>query len=167
MIKSRLAVAAAAALAGATPAFAQLANLDEAFRTTPITSQQLGDGLHVLFGVGGAIVVSIGEQGVLAVDDQFPQMAPKYQEKIRELGGGEIDFVINTHWHFDHADGNQALGPQGTWIVAHENSRRMLLRDNVINLVTSQRDQPAYPPAALPVITFADGMMFHFNGEPI
>src|SRR5690606_12090798 len=167
MIQVRIAAALGAAVGLAAPAFAQLGNLDEALRATPITSEPLGDGLHVLFGVGGAMIVSIGEQGVLAVDDQFPQMAPKYQEKIRELGGGGIDFVINTHWHFDHADGNMALGPEGTWIVAHENSRRMLMQDNVINLVTSQRDQPAYPAAALPVITFADGMMFHFNGEPV
>jgi len=160
-------VVPAVALAFGAPALGQLNNLDEALRTTPITAEQLGDGLHVLFGVGGAIVVSIGEQGVLAVDDQFPEMAPKYKEKIRELGGGDIDFVINTHWHFDHADGNKALGPEGTWIVAHENSRRMMMQDNVINLVAAEREQPAYPRAALPVITFADGMMFHFNGEPI
>lgn len=157
----------AVALGLGTPALGQLNDLDEALRTTPIRAERLGDGLHALFGVGGAIIVSIGEQGVLAVDDQFPEMAPKYKEKIRELGGGDIDFVINTHWHFDHADGNKALGPEGTWIVAHENSRRMMMRDNVINLVTSRRDQPAYPEAALPVITYADGMMFHFNGEPI
>lgn len=164
---SRLVASAVAALSLGAPAFAQLNNLDEALRTTPITAEALGEGLHVLFGVGGAMIVSIGDQGVLAVDDQFPEMAPKYKEKIRELGGGAIDFVINTHWHFDHADGNQALGPEGTWIVAHENSRRMLLEDNVINLVAARREQPAYPPAALPVITFAEGMMFHFNGEPI
>jgi len=157
----------AVALGLGTPALGQLNDLDEALRTTPIRAERLGDGLHALFGVGGAIIVSIGEQGVLVVDDQFPEMAPKYKEKIRELGGGDIDFVINTHWHFDHADGNKALGPEGTWIVAHENSRRMMMRDNVINLVTSRRDQPAYPEAALPVITYADGMMFHFNGEPI
>jgi len=167
MIQFRYAAPVAAALVFTVPAHAQLGDLDEALRRTPIQAEQLREGLHVLFGVGGAIVVSIGEQGVLAVDDQFPEMAPKYKDKIRELGGGDIDFVINTHWHFDHADGNKALGPEGTWIVAHENSRRMLTQDNVINLVTSQRDQPAYPQAALPVITFADGMMFHFNGEPI
>jgi len=167
MIQFRYAAPVAAALVFTVPAHAQLGDLDEALRTTPIQAEQLREGLHVLFGVGGAIVVSIGEQGVLAVDDQFPEMAPKYKEKIRELGGGDIDFVINTHWHFDHADGNMALGPEGTWIVAHENARRMMMQDNVINLVTMQRDQPAYPAAALPVITFADGMMFHFNGEPI
>src|SRR5690606_35077333 len=114
-----------------------------------------------------AILASIGEQGVLIVDNQFPEMAPKYREAIRELGGGDIDFAINTHWHFDHADGNLVLGPGGTWIVAQENSRRMMARDNVINLVNMTREQQAYPPEARPVMSFADAMMFHFNGEQI
>ncbi len=163
---------ASAWLAGAVvglsvPAAGQLNNLDEALRTTPITTQQLADGFHVLFGVGGNILVSIGDNGVLIVDDQFPQMVPKYKATIGELGGGAIDFAINTHWHFDHADGNQVLGPEGTWLIAHESSRQMMTRDNVINVVSQQLDQPAYPPAALPVLAYDDTMRFHFNGERI
>jgi glyoxylase-like metal-dependent hydrolase (beta-lactamase superfamily II) len=149
------------------PAVAQLANLDEALRTTPITTQRLADDFHVLFGVGGNILVSIGANGVLIVDSQFPQMVPKYKAKIGELGGGAVDFAINTHWHFDHADGNQVLGPEGTWLVAHENSRQMLTKANVINLVSQKRDQPAYADTALPVVTYDDKMRFHFNGERI
>jgi len=154
-------------LAGGMPAFAQLNNLDEAIRNTPITSQPVSGGLHVLLGVGGNIAASIGEQGVLIVDDQFPGMVPKIQARIRELGGDGIDFAINTHWHFDHADGNQALGPAGTWIVSQRNSREMLTHDNTINLVNQTRTQAAYPAAALPVATFDDRMSFHFNGERI
>ena len=150
-----------------SPAAAQLNNLDEALRTTPITTQELAGDFHVLFGVGGNILVSIGDNGVLIVDDQFPQMVPKYRATIRELGGGAIDFAINTHWHFDHADGNQTLGPEGTWLVAHEISRQMMTRDNIINLVSQKRDQPAYPPTALPVLAYDDTMRFHFNGERI
>ena len=155
------------AVVAAAPAVAQLNNLDEALRTTPITTQKLADDFHVLFGVGGNILVSIGENGVLIVDDQFPQMVPKYKVTIAELGGGAIDFAINTHWHFDHADGNQVLGPEGTWLVAHETSRQMMTKNNVINLVTTTRDQPAYSDTALPVLTYDDKMRFHFNGERI
>jgi cyclase len=151
----------------AAPVAAQLDNLAEALRTTPITTQQLGEGFHVLFGVGGNILVSIGANGTLIVDDQFPQMVPKYKAKIGELGGGAVDFAINTHWHFDHADGNQVLGPEGTWLVAHETSRQMMMKNNVINLVTQKRDQPAYAEPALPVLTYDDTMRFHFNGERI
>jgi cyclase len=155
------------AVAAAAPAVAQLNNLDEALRTTPITTQTLADDFHVLFGVGGNILVSIGPNGVLIVDDQFPQMVPKYKARIGELGGGAVDFAINTHWHFDHADGNQVLGPEGTWLVAQEKSREMMTKNNVINLVTAKRDQPAYADTALPVLTYDDRMRFHFNGERI
>jgi glyoxylase-like metal-dependent hydrolase (beta-lactamase superfamily II) len=155
------------ALVTAAPVAAQLNNLDEQLRTTPITSQQLAENFHVLFGVGGNIIVSIGANGTLIVDDQFPQMVPKYKATIGELGGGAINFAINTHWHFDHADGNQVLGPEGTWLVAHETSRQMMTKNNVINLVTQKRDQPAYAETALPVLTYDDTMRFHFNGERI
>ncbi len=154
-------------LIATAPVRAQLDNLVEQMRETPITSQRISDGLHVLFGVGGNIVVSIGASGVLMVDSQFPQMAPKYKDKISELGGGNIDFTLNTHWHFDHADGNLILGPEGTWIVAQENSRDRLTQDNQINLVNQLWEQPAYPAAALPTITFKDQMSFEFNGERI
>jgi cyclase len=151
----------------AAPAAAQLDNLDEALRTTPITTQELSENFHVLFGVGGNILVSIGANGVLIVDDQFPQMVPKYKATIGSLGGGAVDFAINTHWHFDHADGNQVLGPEGTWLVAQENSRQMMTKNNVINLVTTTREQAAYAETALPVLTYDDRMRFHFNGERI
>ncbi|HVY66013.1 MAG TPA: MBL fold metallo-hydrolase [Gammaproteobacteria bacterium] len=158
---------AGAALAGVAPAFAQSDSLAEQLKTTPITTQKLADDFHVLFGVGGNILVSIGGNGTLIVDGQFPQMVPKYKAKIGELGGGKIDFVINTHWHFDHSDGNTVLGPDGTWIVANEKSRQMLLKNNVINNVVSKREQPKYPETALPVITYDNSMRFHFNGETI
>src|SRR5512134_107413 len=83
-----------------------------------IRTERVGDGLHVLFGFGGAIAVSVGEQGVLMVDTQFPELVPKIKAAIKELGGGDIDFAINTHWHYDHADGNQGFGPEGVWFVA-------------------------------------------------
>jgi glyoxylase-like metal-dependent hydrolase (beta-lactamase superfamily II) len=151
----------------AAPAAAQLNNLEEQLRTTPITTQQLADDFHVLFGVGGNILVSIGANGVLIVDDQFPQMVPKYKATIGSLGGGAINFAINTHWHFDHADGNQVLGPEGTWLVAQENSRQMMTKNNVINVVAQTLEQPAYAETALPVLTYDDTMRFHFNGERI
>ena len=110
------------AVVAAAPAGAQLDDLDERLRTTPITTQKLADDFHVLFGVGGNILVSLGANGVLIVDDQFPQMVPKYKATVGELGGGAVNFAINTHWHFDHADGNQVLGPE-----ARGSSRRRIL----------------------------------------
>ncbi len=132
-----------------------------------IESQRVGDGLHVLFGPGGNVAASIGDDGVLIVDDQFPQLIPKIEAKIAELGGGAIDFAINTHWHFDHADGNLALGPKGVWLVSQSKSREMMTGAHLIDLVALQYEQQPYPENARPVITYDDRMQFHFNGERI
>jgi cyclase len=137
------------------------------FATAEIRTEQVSENLYVLFGVGGNIGVSVGAQGVLIVDDQFPQMMPKIGDAIRSIGGGGVDFAINTHWHFDHAEGNLALGPGGTWLVSQANSREMMLDDHVINLVTVAYEQQAYPKSALPVITYDNTMQFHFNDEQI
>lgn len=150
--------------------FITFEEMQEAFYwdfNTPIETQTVADGLYVLFGVGGNIAVSIGESGVLIVDDMFPEMIPKVNVAISVLGGGPVDFVINTHWHFDHADGNVALGPAGSWIVAHEHSKAKMSEDSVVNLVMAKYRQKAYPPAARPVISFGDRMTFHFNGGDI
>jgi glyoxylase-like metal-dependent hydrolase (beta-lactamase superfamily II) len=145
----------------------------QGFDNARIVTEKIRDGFYVMFAVGegviaGNIGVSIGDQGVLLVDDQFPEIAPKYKAAIREVGGGAaIAFVINTHWHFDHSDGNKALGPEGTWFVSHENSRQMMLKDNVINLVSRTIDQPTHPPEARPVVTYDRNMRMHFNGQQI
>ncbi len=144
-----------------------LAAFEWNFDTAEIETQQVGDGLYVLFGLGGNIAVSIGADGVLIVDDQFPEMIPKVNAAIEALGGGSVDYAVNTHWHFDHAEGNLALGPAGTKIVAHSNARADMAQGGIINLVAMQYGQPAYPADALPTITFDDRMQFHYNGEQI
>ena len=136
-------------------------------KTTEIEAKEVAPGLHVLFGAGGNVLVSIGDQGVLIVDDQIPAMIPKIRLAIRGLGGGDIDFVINTHWHFDHADGNPLLAEEGSWIVSQVKSRQMLTGSQLINLVGFIVDQPATSSEGLPVITFEDRLQFHFNGEEI
>ncbi len=132
-----------------------------------IETQKITDELYVLFGLGGNIAVNIGADGVFIVDDQFPVVMPRIKKAISELGGNGIDFAVTTHWHFDHAEGNLALGPDGTWLVAHENSREMMKTDHVINLVVAAYEQKAYPESAWPDITFDDDMQFHLNGQTI
>jgi len=92
---------------------------------------------------------------------------PKYREAIAALGGTPITHAINTHWHDDHSDGNKVLGPDRVLIVAHANSREMLTHDNKINVVRTILDQPAFPPAALPAVTFADRLELYFGSERI
>ena len=134
---------------------------------TEITVEKITDDLYVLFGVGGNIGVSVGEGGVFIVDDQFPRIMPKIKAAIADLGGSNIDFAVTTHWHFDHAEGNLSLGPEGTWLVAHENSREMMKVDRIINLAQFAYEQKAYPESAWPDITYSDDMSLHLNGEQI
>ena len=128
-----------------------------------IQSQKVADGLYVLFGIGGNIAVSIGEDGVLIVDDQLPQVMDKIEAAISKIGGGKIDYAINTHWHFDHAEGNNALGPKGTTIVAHSNARADMRQGGIVNMVVAKYNQQPYPKEALPVFTYDEGMQIHFN----
>ena len=137
------------------------------FADAGIITQEVGEGLHVLFGIGGNIAASIGEDGVLIVDNMFPEMVPKVRAAIAELGGGDIDYAVNTHWHFDHAEGNLALGPAGTSIVAHDNSAAMMAKTNILNLVVTKYLQEAYPRDARPAISFDDRMRLYFNGDEI
>ena len=160
---SLFAMAAAASL----PALALAQNPGpERLAAVEIRAERVADDLYVLFGAGGNIAVSFGEQGVLIVDTQFPELVPKIRAAIRELGGGDIDFAINTHWHYDHAEGNLRLGPEGVWIISQTESLRRLTIDNVIDPMTRPAfPQPVYPPAARPIATFDTEMQVHFNGQ--
>jgi len=82
------------------------------FDQAEITTEQITDNIHVLFGLGGNILVSTGEDGVLLVDDQMPELKYKILRALRKIGGRSVDYIINTHWHFDHAEGNLAFGPE-------------------------------------------------------
>ncbi len=134
---------------------------------TEITSETVAQGLHVLFGAGGNIAVSIGDDGVLIVDDQFPALQQKIERAIGGLGGGRVDFAINTHWHFDHAEGNLGFGPAGTILIAQSESGEKMATGGLVNLVTARYQQPAYPENARPTVTYDEQMKLHFNGGEI
>ena len=131
----------------------------------PITTVNIAPGLDMLVGAGGNIAVSTGAEGPVLVDDQFAYMVPGIVEAVAAIQPGGIRFVINTHLHGDHTGGNEALGELGALIVAHANVRsRMSTRQHAPEI---DRDVPPQPAAALPVVTFEDGMALHWNGETI
>jgi cyclase len=135
-------------------------------REAAVTSEQIKSGVHVLYGAGGGqvsgnVLVLFGDNGSLVVDTGYPQFVPKYRETIAALGGKAVTHAINTHWHDDHSEGNKVFGPDAL-IIAHSNARAMLLQDNKINVVRTILDQPAFPPAALPVVTFDDRIEVYF-----
>ena len=94
-------------------------------------------------------------------------MIPKVVETIGALGGDDVDFAVTTYLHFAHAEGNLALGPAGTWLVANENSREMMKDDQVVNMVGLAALQEAYPASASPDITYDPSMRFHINSQTV
>tara|TARA_B100000749_G_scaffold283_1_gene258 strand:+ start:71 stop:1039 length:969 start_codon:yes stop_codon:yes gene_type:complete len=132
-----------------------------------ISTERITDNLHVLFGNGGNILVSTGDDGVLLVDDQMPEAKNVILRAIRKLGGRSVDYIINTHWHFDHAEGNNVFGPSGAQIIAQENSRYMMLNPQPINLSFIVYPQQPYPLEAVPEITYKNSMNLHLNGDQI
>jgi glyoxylase-like metal-dependent hydrolase (beta-lactamase superfamily II) len=149
----------ALALLGATAGAAQQAPAVE-IRTTELTPH-----LYALAGRGGTIGLSIGEDGVLLVDDQYAPLTESILAAIGELTDQPVRFVLNTHWHGDHTGGNENLGRAGALIVAHENVRARMSTDQFLEAI--QRAIPASPAAALPVITFSDAVTFYWNDEEI
>jgi cyclase len=110
----------------------------------------------------GNIGVSAGPDGILIVDDQIAPLGPKILAALDLLGDHELAFVLNTHWHGDHTHGNLVFGPEAP-IVAHVNTRkRLMTRQEAFGMVFEP-----LPPEALPVVTFADSLSIHFNGEEI
>ena len=135
------------------------------FSAVEIITTPLADGLAMLVGQGGNIVVSTGVDGPVIIDDQFAPLVPKIEAAVRKLQDAPVRFVINTHHHFDHTGGNEAFGKAGALIFAHDNVRARMSTEQLSKLMN--RTIPAAPPAALPVVTFDDGVTLHWNGETI
>ena len=130
-----------------------------------ITTTKLAPGVAVLFGSGGNIGVSYGADGTVFIDDQFAPLTPKILAATQALDSKPVKFALNTHWHFDHSGGNENLGKAGTVIVAHDNVLRRMSAEGFIEEL-NYKFAPS-PRAALPVVTFADGMSFHLNGDTL
>lgn len=125
------------------------------FSKVEIKATQVSNNVYMLEGSGGNIGVSVGDDGILIVDDQFAPLADKIVAALEKLNPGKLKFVLNTHHHGDHTGSNAALAGKGATLIAHANARANLAKDTRI------------PAVALPVITFDRGASIHFNGEEI
>jgi len=134
-------------------------------KTVAIETTEIAKGLHMLVGSGGNVAVLSGADGVLVIDDQYSYQYEEIANAISEISSNSAKFLVNTHWHSDHAGSNEQMANSGTVIVAHENTRARLSTDQVIEFFNA--DRPAAPPKALPVITFTDDITFHFDDEVI
>jgi cyclase len=132
------------------------------FSKVQVKTAPVAGNVHMLTGEGGNIAVSVGPDGVLIVDDQFNPLAQKIKAAISKLGKGKLQYVLNTHWHFDHTGGNPTFGKEGR-IVAHDKVRMRLASEQKL----FGNPIPPLPKEGLPVITFDNSMSLFFNGEEI
>jgi glyoxylase-like metal-dependent hydrolase (beta-lactamase superfamily II) len=141
----------------ACPALAQPAP-EEAVRIEPVAGN-----IHVLYGQGGNIGISAGDDGVFLIDDQYAPATPQILEALAKLRPEPPRLVVNTHWHGDHTGGNENLAGKGSVIVAHDRVRERMSTEHFNEFF--QRKTPPSAAAALPVVTFSDNLSLHFNGD--
>ncbi len=121
------------------------------------------NGFYFLQGKGGNILVSDGTDGLLIVDADYFDMS-KGLEKTLETFGKDLKYILNTHWHGDHTQGNKSLGHHAT-IIAHDNVHKRLSTKQEVKLFNMVSEP--YPAHALPDITYSDTLSLHFNGHKI
>ena len=135
------------------------------FDKVEIKTQKLNDSTYMLIGAGGNMGLSVGEDAVFLIDDQYAPLTSKIEAAIKALTAKPVTFVINTHWHGDHAGGNVNMGKAGALIIAHDNVRKRLSSDQFNELFKSST--PPMAKAGLPVVSFSQDVTFHLNGEEI
>ncbi len=132
----------------------------------PLQVEDLGDRLFVISGGGGNVVVLNSEEGVLLVDGGSRERSAEVLELVRQrTGASRIHTLFNTHWHWDHTGSNLTLGPAGTRIFAHENTRLWLGTD--VDCKWQHRIYPRLPREARPNQTFYTRGSLAFGGETI
>jgi len=135
------------------------------FSQVEIKATRLTDGVYMLEGAGGNMGLSVGEDAIFLIDDQFAPLTDKIVEAVEAIDDRPIEFVFNTHYHGDHTGGNENLGKAGALIVAHDNVRRRMSVEQFRKAFN--RRIPAAPEGALPVVTFSEDVTFHLNGDEI
>ena len=130
-----------------------------------ISVEEVADGLYMLTGRGGNIGLSAGDEATFIIDDQYAPLTDRIVAAIGTVTERPVDYVLNTHWHFDHTGGNENFGRRGALIMAHDNVRKRMKAGQVIEAF-DRMIEPA-PAVALPVVTFNDTLTLHANGYTI
>jgi cyclase len=130
-----------------------------------ITTTKLTDDIYMFKGSGGNIVVSVGQDSVILVDDQVAPLTEQIKEAISKITDEPVKFVINTHWHSDHVGGNENLGETGATIISHDNVRKRLITEQFIDFLN--KTVSPLPDKGLPIVTFSDNMTLFQNGDEI
>jgi cyclase len=167
--------ASAAGDARQTPSAADLlAYMRAWFNTFPMETQKLADDVTMFDGPGGAVVVLNGPDGKFMVDSFVAPAWPRLREALDGLGNAPVQYLIDTHWHFDHTDNNARLHAAGATVLAHENTRKRMSEPHDLPVLLRAPDgaliglhfDPS-PAEALPQQTFSDSHKLEANGETL
>ena len=131
--------------------------------SAPIEQVKLTDRLTMLSGPGGNVVVLNGPEGKVVVDTFVTTAWDKLKATLDGMGNGKVTAVIDTHWHFDHADNNGSFRKLGAKVIAHENTTKRLTETHEL---LGMRFEPA-PKDSLPTDTFTKSHKLSANGEEI
>lgn len=139
--------------------------IKESAGASEITTHKLRDHISVLEGSGGNIAVLTGSDGKVLVDAGIGVSRPRLTKALAAISNDPITHLINTHWHFDHADGNEWLHAAGAKIIAHQNTHKHL---SGIQRVEDWDYNFLPPPhSALPTEVFAKDKTLKLNGTTI
>ena len=120
----------------------------------------------MISGGGGNMLLYNNEKGPILIDDSFAPIFPELSAIIEDKCEQTVKYLINTHWHYDHTDGNEAFGAlEELKIIAHDAVRTRLKSGGLIEFF-NKRMEPG-DPVALPDITFNSGMTFHMDDTKI
>src|SRR5262249_55238084 len=134
------------------------------FSKVQIKVTKVSGNIYMLEGSGGNIAASVGEDGIVIVDDQFAPLAEKIQAALKGITDKPVPFIINTHYHGDHTGGNEPFSNAGSTVIAQDNVRKRLESGGISGNGGSikMENKPASK-AALPIITFENDVTVHLN----
>jgi glyoxylase-like metal-dependent hydrolase (beta-lactamase superfamily II) len=141
------------------------AHAQQDFSKVEVKTIRLTPTTYMMTGAGGNLGLSVGDDAVFLIDDQFAPMTDKIAAAIAAITPKPVRFLLNTHWHGDHTGGNENFAKSGAILIAHDNSRKRMSTEQFIEFM--RMTMPPSPGAALPVVTFGATVSFHVNGEEI
>jgi cyclase len=132
-------------------------------KSTPLTAN-----LYMLEGAGGNVAALLGSTGALLVDADFGALADKIRAALKADGAtAPVRYIINTHYHFDHTDGNLAFAQGGATVIAQANLRTRLASGGTIGGGSISRTVPPADPGALPAITYESELTVYADGTAV
>jgi cyclase len=137
---------------------------------TPVEDRDLGHGVHMLESFGGNVGVLAGDEGVLLIDAEWPQLHDKVLAAVSHISPKPIRYLVNTHWHWDHVGGDGLFGKAGVVIFSSEETWKHIEKAQADEARSGQAaaGSPYSPdPAAIPVVTIKDGVKFHLSGQTV